>query len=446
MPIEFLTEEQKKQYGRFSDEPNETQLARYFHLDNTDLTLINKRRGDYNRLGFALQLTTVRFLGAFLPDPTNVPSGVIYFVAQQVGTGAENLDQYMARKVTRYTHITEIHTHYGYHEFNTPPWRFRLARLLYARTWISNERPSLMFDFATAWLIQHKVLLPGATTLSRLISGIRERAANRLWKRLSSLPTDEQKAKLETILQVPGGTRVSQFDRYRKGPVTISSPSFNAAVERYQELQAFGLQKLNFSHTPPVRLKSLARHAGIISMHKIARMPDDKRTAILVAFVKVFETIALDDALDVLDLLISSIAGEAKKIGQKKRFRTLKDMDKSALALAQVCALVLNEETEDNQLRELIFSRFQKTQLAESIAIVNDLARPSNDRFYDEMVEQYGKVRRFFPRLLNDITFSAAPAGKLILEAFNYLADLGSPHKQNLDNPRFRASHCVTLA
>ena len=34
--------------------------------------------------------------------------------------------------------------------------------LLYFRTWISNERPGLMFDFATAWLIQHKVLLSGA--------------------------------------------------------------------------------------------------------------------------------------------------------------------------------------------------------------------------------------------------------------------------------------------
>ena len=93
-----------------------------------------------------------------------------------------------------------------------------------------------MFDFATAWLIQNKILLPGVSTLSRLISEIRERAVNRLWQRLSSLPTDEQKDKLETLLQVPEGDRVSRFDRYRKGPVRISSPAFNAAIERYLEL------------------------------------------------------------------------------------------------------------------------------------------------------------------------------------------------------------------
>lgn len=435
MPIDFLTEEQKIRYGRFSGEPNEAQLARYFHLDNDALTLINKRRGNYNRLGFALQLTTVRFLGTFLPDPINVPSKVLYFIAQQLGAEIDNLDQYMARKATRYTHSTEIQVYFGYHEFNASSWRFRLTRLLYIRAWISNERPSLMFDFATAWLLQNKVLLPGVSTLSRLISEIRERAVSRLWKRLSSLPTKEQKEKLETLLQVSEGERISQFDRYRKGPTKISSPAFILAVERHLELKDFELNDLDFSHIPPVRLKNLARHAGVISMHKIARMPDDKRIAILVAFVKSFEVMALDDAIDILDLLITGIAGEAKKIGQKKRLRTLKDLDKSALALAAVCALILNEETEDSQLREVIYAKLSKNKLANSIEMVTSIARPASDNFHDEMVEQYGKVKRFLPRLLNDIAVKAAPAGVVTIEALEYLAVLGNSRKQTLDNP-----------
>lgn len=436
MPVEFLTEEQRRHYGRFFGEPTEAQLARYFHLDNTDLGLIDKCRGDYNRLGFALQLTTVRFLGTFLPDPTNVPPGVLQFIARQLGIADVGiLKKYLDRKVTRYTHSAEIQRYYDYHDFNSPPWRFRLSRLLYSRAWISNERPSLMFDFATSWLTQHKVLLPGATTLSRLISEIRERAANRLWLRLSSLPTDEQKSNLETLLQIPDSQRTSRFDRYRKGPTTISGPAFNEAIERYRELQAFGLQELDFSPIPPVRLKNLARHAGVISMHKIARMPDEKRIAILLAFVKAFETIALDDALDVLDLLITNIAGDAKKIGQKKRLRTLKDLDQSALTLAEVCTFLLNEGNEGSNLHEAIFARFSKAQVAESITTVNNLARPSDDQFHDEIVEQYGKVRRFLPQLLNSIEFKAAPAGTMTLDALNYLATHGITRKKILENP-----------
>ena len=192
--------------------------------------------------------------------------------------------------------------------------------------------------------------------------------------------------------------------------------------------------EIDFSHIPPIRLKMIARHAGMITAPKIAEMPEPKRIAILVAFVKTFEVVALDDALEVLDQLTSEIISTAKRRVQKNQIRTLKDLDKSALALAEVCALILNDETNNDALRDEIFAKISKEKLIESINTVNSLVFREGD-FYKEMIDQYGRVQRFLQMLLKNITFKAAPAGESTLQALNYLKSIEGGRKKILKNP-----------
>jgi len=74
MPVEILTREQEEKYGIFSEDPSTEQLAKYFWFDDEDIKLIFNHRHDYNRLGFALQLGTVRFLGTFLHSLNKIGS------------------------------------------------------------------------------------------------------------------------------------------------------------------------------------------------------------------------------------------------------------------------------------------------------------------------------------------------------------------------------------
>lgn len=175
MPVDFLTPAQEQRYGRYADEPTAAQLAKYFHLDDGDRARITHLRGRHNQLGFALQLGTVRYLGTFLADPTAVPAAVLRFVAGQCALPpATDLARYRTGE-TRWMHRRLITTQYGYREFLDQPAHFRLMRWLYARAWTGAERPSVLFDLATARLVAQKILLPGASVLARLVARVRER-------------------------------------------------------------------------------------------------------------------------------------------------------------------------------------------------------------------------------------------------------------------------------
>lgn len=68
-------------YGRFDGVPPRPDLERFFLLDDADRDLIGDRRGDHNRLGFMLQASTVRYLGAFVGDPLDVRWPVVEYLA-----------------------------------------------------------------------------------------------------------------------------------------------------------------------------------------------------------------------------------------------------------------------------------------------------------------------------------------------------------------------------
>src|SRR5260221_4673354 len=240
MPVDFLTEEQKQHYGSYVGEPSPEQLARYFYVSDSDRSVIAEHRGAHNRLGFGLQLATVRFLGLFLGDPLAVPMGAIRYVAAQLGIeDLSCLTRYAERTQTQWDHQAEISRRFGYHEWNEPRGGFALMRFLYAREWVSAERAGVLFDLAIIWLVDHKVLLPGITTLERLISSVRERAALRVWQRLSTVVDPEQCARLDRLLDPSGkgNTRITTLERLRRSPTYASSRTMAAALTRLDEIR-----------------------------------------------------------------------------------------------------------------------------------------------------------------------------------------------------------------
>ena len=435
MPVAFLTDEQARRYGRYTGEPTAAQLARFFYLDDADRALIMRRREDHLRLGFAVQLGTVRFLGTFLTDPTDVPAGVVTHLSRQLRIADPScLPRYLNRPVTHYDHAQEIQRRYGYRDFHEPQEVFRLIRWLYTRAWLSAERPSVLFDLATARLVERKVLLPGVTVLERLVASIRDRAATRLWQRLAQLPNADQQTKLEALVHVPDGTRSSPLDRLRRAPTRVSGPALVAALQRLEHIRAIGVSTLAVDHLPPNRLRDLARYGAAARAQAIARMAPERRLATLLAFARAFEVIAMDDALDLLDLLMTDIIHEAQTAGQHARLRTLRDLDTAALHLWGAIQVLLDEQIDEAAVRRQAFAQIPRQQLVEAGAQVETLARPPDDHYYPELVDRYRRVRLFLPPLLRTVAFDGTQAGQPMLTALAFLRQL--EHQRHPDMRR----------
>jgi Domain of unknown function (DUF4158) len=286
MAVRFLTAAQRDRYGRYPDVVTPDDLARCFHLSDDDRAQILICRGEHNRLGFALQLTTVRYLGTFLNDPVGVPSPVLLSLSRQLAIPIDGLQRYRKGE-QREVHVTTICNRYGYGEITGPRVGLRLTRWLYGVCWTGTERLGALFDRAISWLLTHKILLPGCTTLERFVVRVRARVEARLWRLLTRGITAQQKDQLQRLLLVPEGDRVSSLDQLRSGPTRISGPAIRAAIDRLNAVRVLGITVPMKARIPSSRIASLARFANRAKAQAISRMPTARRIATLVAFVHV---------------------------------------------------------------------------------------------------------------------------------------------------------------
>jgi Domain of unknown function (DUF4158) len=164
-------------YGRFTGELPAGELERFFYLDDADRDLVARRRSDHHRLGFAVQLGTVRAVGRFLEDPLDVPWLAVEFLAEELEIGdASCVKKYVQRPQTPYEHAWEIRDRYGYRSFDGQGCAEAFARFLDGRAWTHAEGPVALFEQATGWLRRNRVLLPGVTVLARQVAAARETA------------------------------------------------------------------------------------------------------------------------------------------------------------------------------------------------------------------------------------------------------------------------------
>ncbi len=174
MPVNFLSEAERLRFNSFPADLSAEDLIGFFTLSPTDLRQIPANASAANRLGFALQLILLRFLGFHLPQLSSVPSEVIDFAASQIDVESEQLGSYGEREQTRSDHQRQIEKYLAYRTATQDDLK-HVTGWLTERS-LEHDRPILLLQLLCEHLQNERLARPGLTILEKIVGAAREKA------------------------------------------------------------------------------------------------------------------------------------------------------------------------------------------------------------------------------------------------------------------------------
>ena len=183
MPASIFSETELARLASFPEEIPGDDLIRAFTLTGADRDLVSIRRGAANRLGLALQLCALRYLGFVPRNLSAAPRSAACFVADQLEVSPDEIQSYARREQTRRQHCTEVREHLGFLMLRSRDLE-ELEAWLVERA-LEHDAPKVLFRLARERLRTERLVFPAPDRIVRLVSSARGRAQERTYTRSS---------------------------------------------------------------------------------------------------------------------------------------------------------------------------------------------------------------------------------------------------------------------
>jgi Domain of unknown function (DUF4158) len=240
------------------------ELARFWTPSEPELAFLARRRRDRNRLGVGLQLCALRYPGRLLRPAETVPAAAIAFVAEQLGVTADVLGGYAVREPTKYEHSSILQEAFGFRPFEGA-----------ARREIESWLDLATLDAASGFelvarlrdeLRNRRIIVPAITTLERLCAAALTRSDRTVADRLAGDLSRGQVHRLEALLGIRPGERLSWLGWLRRPVGTASASSYKEVVARIDHLRAVSIEPTRAHRIPAARLTQLAAEGERLSL------------------------------------------------------------------------------------------------------------------------------------------------------------------------------------
>lgn len=334
----YPSETERRRLERFPDRIAVEDLRACFALSDRDRSLIFDQRGAENRLGLAVSLCALRFLGFVPEEIASIPDEALAFVAGQVDAAAHELLAYGARAQTRSDHLVLAMTHHGWRRADESD-REQLARWLIERA-VEHDAPATLIALAGEHLRARQILRPPVDTLTRMITTARADAHRHVEQLLADQLSAKRRGELDALLDGANGQSGIADLRLRARRAGVRE--LLGQVKRYRRLVELGAIQIDVSVLPPARQRALESLGRRMTAQQLRRLEPSRRHPVLLVLLHALVIERGDELLDLFDKLLRLTDGRARRRVDEQRRRTARQRDELA-ALGQRLSTLLLE-------------------------------------------------------------------------------------------------------
>jgi len=401
-PEILLTEEQRLEFTQIPQNISEWEIAKHYTFTAGDMEIINRHRRNYNRLGFAVQLCCLRNPGCPLSNINSIPDAVLRYIAEQLGVKPIEFEKYAKRENTRLEHLQELRNEYGYKNFTDTDNNY-LSGFLIPHAMETDEAGRLM-RLAVETLKKQTVILPGITTLEKLVNESLRKANNTVINLINESLTDRQKQSLNELVESRNETDTTILAYLKEDCGQASPKAFMDVIDRLEIIRKLGLN-LNIENLHPNRIRQLSRLGSKYEPHSFRRFEEGKRYAMLAIYLYDLSQSLTDLAVEIHDKQINSLLSKGRKEQEKIQKENGKTLNEKVIQLIHIGDALIKARNEGLDPFKTIEKIMSWDNIIESVEEAKKLARPVNYDYLDLLDSKYNHLRKYTPALVKHLEF-----------------------------------------
>lgn len=408
-----------------SSSPPQTsiELIRDWTLTEEDIDEALRRRGDLNRLRFALQLCHLRSRGKWIRSYPAISMAATNYVARQLSLPPIGEISGPARRQTETQHRAQVREHLGFTNA-TPADEIELVETIRAAARSNPDQDSLL-QLAEAHLRERRIIQPGASVLERLLRSAAAAVDAELFDVVAAGLSPRIKAQLDELLLVAANERASPLIELRAPPSSTTARSIIAHVRRFELVVGFNVDDISLHPLTPAQIRGFYGRVVRLKAQQLQAHARSKRYTLMACFVVEARARCLDQLVTLTDRFLIEFERKSKKRNSKRTREAAKAVKVSLPVVLNALARLMTSEQDPGETWKEILDDVGEQILADALANCRHLEAAQTGGGVDEVCDGHSELKKVLRRFLT-LPLAIEPGSEPIAKAIEIARKLSS--------------------